>query len=380
MTASPVKDFSPGPDEWQHLEDLNQRRRVQNRLSQRNRRKYATLKLGCLLSQTAGTNLRNQNQRRDTTTTTTNTTKKPSEPLKQTRQFFWVPPNTSTVRGELLTKRNSNTNTNSNSNNKPNNTKPDSISRPSDPDPDSEIPLGTSWPEIWDSSLHGKSADGGHGGDGEMDAGWIDNLMRPLAVMPIEEEMLQCGSPIPNFDATITFDIGDGNPVSVESDSCKVPVPAPTSQCNMQDMDKDRDHFFGYAALHVAASRGHLPIVQLLTERGMPVDQLSSENETALHVASEKGHFAVARFVLERGAQPHRTNQQGQTALHVAAAHGHCDIVRLLCGYLADLNVVDRNGHTALHRAVEAGHVDVVRVMLERGMDAGVKVGMNQLI
>ncbi|BCS20159.1 ankyrin repeat domain-containing protein [Aspergillus puulaauensis] len=353
MTASPVKDFSPGPDEWQHLEDLNQRRRVQNRLSQRNRR----------------TNLRNQNQRRDTTT---NTTKKPSEPSKQTRQFFWVPPNTSTVRGELLTKRNTNTNNKSHTN-----PKSDSISRPSDPD--SEIPLGTSWPEIWDSSLHGKSADGGHGGDGEMD-GWIDNLMRPLAVMPIEEEMLQCGSPIPGFDATITFDVGDGNPVSVESDSCKVPAPVSTSQCNMQDMDRDRDHFFGYAALHVAASRGHLPIVQLLTERGMPVDQLSSENETALHVAAEKGHFAVARFVLERGAQPHRTNQHGQTALHVAAAHGHCDIVRLLCGYLADLNVVDRNGHTALHRAVEAGHVDVVRVMLERGMDAGVKVGMNQLI
>lgn len=304
----------------------------------------------------SGTNLRNQNQRRDT-----NTTKKPSEPVK-TRQFFWVPPNTSTVKGEVLTKRNDK-----------NNTKPDSIppSIPR-PQPDSDAIPNANW-EMWDGSV-GKSAEGD-----TMD-GWIDNLMRPLAV-PIEEEMLGC-SPMPGFDATITFDVG-GNP---EPDSCKVPASAPApTLCNMDlqsstdiEVEVDRrDHFFGYAALHVAASRGHLPIVQLLTEQGMPVDQLSSENETALHVAAEKGHFAVARYVLERGAQPQRTNQQGQTALHVAAANGHCDIVRLLCGYLADLNVVDRNGHTALHRAVEAGHVDVVRVMLERGMDAGVKVGMN---
>ncbi|KAE8385575.1 ankyrin repeat-containing domain protein [Aspergillus alliaceus] len=362
--TTPVKGTSPGPDEWHHLEDLNQRRRIQNRLSQRNRR----------------TNLRNQvaqGQKQETA--------KHSEP-KQNRQLFWVPPNSSTAKGKLVT------------------TKGNKLESPRPPDP--VTPPGR-WPEIWHASLHEKPSGGALHGDlgDDMDSCWINTLIRS-PVLPIDDDMLSCTPPIPTFDTTMTLDaapvptamperdggLSEGNTTHIQVPSangvelgrtggCKAPQDMHFTVQPQQPMtsihtDKDRrDHFFGYAALHVAASRGHLAVVQLLTERGIPVDQLSSENETALHLAAEQGHCAVAHYLLERGADPHRGNQYGETALHVAAGHGHCDIVRLLFSYLPDLNIVDRNGHTALLRAVAEGHVDVVRVLLERGMDAGMKVG-----
>ncbi|RDW90308.1 ankyrin repeat domain-containing protein [Aspergillus mulundensis] len=377
MGATPVKRSSPGPDEWHHLEDLNERRRVQNRLSQRNRR----------------TNLRNQQAQGQIQSQKRETTKKASESAgKQNRQLFWVQPNTSTARGKLVTTKRQ---------------KPE-LPRPQDPGP---MVTQDCWPEIWDSSLHEVSAgerlhNSLESGD-VMETSWIDSLMLS-PVLPIENDVLGCTSPVPIFDTTVTFDVAPSTTIISEKDGsssqadlvgiqgqdlpmigtelghttcCNAPrnmqsTMQPQSQTSDSSIDRDdRDNFFGYAALHMAASRGHLPIVQLLTEKGMPVDQLSSENETALHVAVGRGHFAVARYLLERGAEPHRGNQHGQTALHVAAEQGHCDIVRLLFSYLGDLNVLDHNGQTALHRAVAEGHVEVVRLLLERGMNAEMKVG-----
>lgn len=85
--------------------------------------------------------------------------------------------------------------------------------------------------------------------------------------------------------------------------------------------------------LHLAASHGHLPIVQFLcsSEGGALVGMEDAEGETALHKASLKGHLPVVAFLIKyQNVNPHARDKEGFTALHNACSKGFLDIVRFL--------------------------------------------------
>nr|XP_021523145.1 ankyrin repeat domain-containing protein 65 [Aotus nancymaae] len=86
----------------------------------------------------------------------------------------------------------------------------------------------------------------------------------------------------------------------------------------------------GRSALHRAASRGHLPAVQLLVTRGAEVDARDTLGLTPLHHASREGHMEVASCLLDRGAQVDAAGWLRKTPLHLAAERGHGPTVVLL--------------------------------------------------
>jgi ankyrin len=59
----------------------------------------------------------------------------------------------------------------------------------------------------------------------------------------------------------------------------------------------------GYQAIHLAASSGHMTLVEWLLEKGISVECPSKLGFSPLHLAVVSGQMATAKFLLKRGAQ-----------------------------------------------------------------------------
>eukprot|EP00897_Mesotaenium_endlicherianum_P005478 jgi/Mesen1/4959/ME000248S04246 len=91
---------------------------------------------------------------------------------------------------------------------------------------------------------------------------------------------------------------------------------------------------------------------------------------TALHYAARRGNVAVINQLIEEGAavsEPSAKN--GTTPLHLAAYGGHVDALRLLLQKGANINATTAGGWTPLHNAAKEGHEEVLRVLLQEGAE-----------
>jgi len=121
-----------------------------------------------------------------------------------------------------------------------------------------------------------------------------------------------------------------------------------------------------YSLLHRATRAGLLEIVQILIEKGIPVD--INHFGTALHVAASYGHKEIAEFLISKGASLDSKGQGNQsTPLHVAASIGDTDIVELLITNGADINASDYRGRTPLDVARQRSHTKIVDVLRQHG-------------
>ena len=159
----------------------------------------------------------------------------------------------------------------------------------------------------------------------------------------------------------------------------------------------------GDAALHIAAQRWDVQMVELLVSHGADIHQRRSDGRTAFAVAALHGNQEIAAWLLRHGAKDelsvlerfvsactsgdrpravsmldNHPNLRAELRLehhlmmHVPAERGDTKVIEtmLACGF--DPNVKDPDGVTALHRAAMAGRVEAVRALLshEASVDA----------
>ena len=130
------------------------------------------------------------------------------------------------------------------------------------------------------------------------------------------------------------------------------------------------DMLMAEPAIHVAANRGYVKIVDRLLDHDIAWRDLrNSHGFTALSQAAYNGHEAVAVKLLERGADPGLPSKLNRAPLHDAASKGHTAIIKLLLSYGANLNAKQHDGYTPLHYAAGNGHVEAVKLLLEYGAD-----------
>ncbi len=120
----------------------------------------------------------------------------------------------------------------------------------------------------------------------------------------------------------------------------------------------------GDSALMLAALKGHLEIVKLLTGAGA---EINHAGWTPLSYAAFEGHTEIARFLLNQGAAVAARAPNGATALMAAARNGHLETVKLLLNAKADPNATGDQGATALKWAVAAGHGEIAAVLKAAG-------------
>lgn len=86
----------------------------------------------------------------------------------------------------------------------------------------------------------------------------------------------------------------------------------------------------GSRAMHLAARKGHMGIVEYLAGCGADVDVVDYHDTTPLHCAAVNGRVHVVEFFLEKGADPNAQDWQGRTPLHLAVLGDHPRVIAVL--------------------------------------------------
>jgi Protein kinase domain/Ankyrin repeats (many copies) len=70
--------------------------------------------------------------------------------------------------------------------------------------------------------------------------------------------------------------------------------------------------------LHIASSKGHLKLAQLLSRSGADLNSIDRNGDTPLHLASMNGHGGIVSWILSRGPNIFIKNDKGKTAEEVS--------------------------------------------------------------
>ena len=141
-----------------------------------------------------------------------------------------------------------------------------------------------------------------------------------------------------------------------------------------QKVDINATEADGFTALHWAAQRNDLQLVELLVGAGANAKASCRYNIPPLYLAALNGNAAIMERLLNAGADPNAIAEEGQTMLMTAALSGKADAVRLLLTRGATVDTKEPyRGQTALMWAAADGNTAAVDVLLEAGADLKLK-------
>ncbi|KAL0262557.1 hypothetical protein SLS55_001525 [Diplodia seriata] len=127
--------------------------------------------------------------------------------------------------------------------------------------------------------------------------------------------------------------------------------------------------FNGQTPLHIAASKGHRELMQILIDHQADVNQKDPRNRTPLHTAARHGHLTAVALLLDNEAEIEVTGDDGETPLHWAAVHGHLDVTELLLDRGANRKALNKYGWSILHYAAIGGLLGIVTRLIDSGID-----------
>lgn len=104
---------------------------------------------------------------------------------------------------------------------------------------------------------------------------------------------------------------------------------------------------------------------------------VSNRGKTALHISAERANGGIVRLLILHGVDVNSVDSWGRTALHYACGSASVDVVTQLLNGGADPDVRDHEGRSPLHAAVEAGCDAVVCLLAQEGADLNAVIGFG---
>jgi ankyrin repeat protein len=145
-----------------------------------------------------------------------------------------------------------------------------------------------------------------------------------------------------------------------------VPLMELAISCGARIDARDRG---GCTPLHLAARNDRVHAASLLVGCRADVDARGDGFCTPLHMAAYRGHASVMHVLISLSADLSAQCNELRTPLHWAAHEGHCDAMRLLIGCRADLNASAGDCGSPLHLAAFKGQCAAMLLLLEAGAD-----------
>lgn len=130
----------------------------------------------------------------------------------------------------------------------------------------------------------------------------------------------------------------------------------PVPQLTQRDLDEQ---------LWLNALTGNVGALAQLVSQGANPRIATSHGETALHAAAARGHLQVVNFLLRNGVSVHSRTSNGWTPLHHAARFGHATIANVLVrsGANPRLTTRDAGRKTPIDIALDKGDLRMARIM-----------------
>lgn len=129
----------------------------------------------------------------------------------------------------------------------------------------------------------------------------------------------------------------------------------------------------GTEPIHCAAQEGKTEVVELLLEKGVPIDATGGNDNTVLHVAARDGHAATVELLIRRGAALEARCDDDATPLDLASRGGHTQVIELLLQAGASAATKNRKGATPLHYAAFGGREKAIALLLAAGASTGAR-------
>jgi ankyrin repeat protein len=127
---------------------------------------------------------------------------------------------------------------------------------------------------------------------------------------------------------------------------------------------------FGVMPLSLACTNGSAGVITALLDAGADVNGVLATGDTPLMTASRTGIADAVSVLLERGADVNASEPQNeQTALMWALSEGHTDVARVLVAQGADIHAETKGSYTPLMFASRANDLEGVKLLLEKGAD-----------
>ena len=90
----------------------------------------------------------------------------------------------------------------------------------------------------------------------------------------------------------------------------------------------------GWAPLHYAATKAHLPAMRVLLENHAYIDAASPNGTTPLMMAAFYGNPSAVKLLLEEGADPLLKNDQSLTAIDFAHRNNRADSAEIIAAFV----------------------------------------------
>nr|XP_009481922.1 PREDICTED: ankyrin-3-like [Pelecanus crispus] len=118
------------------------------------------------------------------------------------------------------------------------------------------------------------------------------------------------------------------------------------------------------AGIFDAVAKGYLSELEK-TLKDNDINALNSSSETLLHVAATNGHLTIMEYLISKGAKTDVKDKKGRTPLHRAAEKGHGDAVKVLLRCGAYMYSLDTEGKTPLDLAAQNNHSHILKMLLK---------------
>lgn len=130
----------------------------------------------------------------------------------------------------------------------------------------------------------------------------------------------------------------------------------------------NRQDYFGYAPLHMAALYGNANVAELLIDRGANIELKDNHGMRPLHKASRNGQYDVALLLLKHGAEVDAPDIHQNTPLGWAIP-GPANMVALLLEHGADPWKKDDLGESPMQKAGMYRDAAIIKLMEERSRE-----------